>query len=111
MTASLAYNASKAAAAMMTKQMAHELGPEYGITVFGVSPNKLAGTVMSAYTAIRIAEIRGWHPEEVARRQAAALPARKETPVRLVAEFVAWLLTKKERHEYLQGCILNYGGP
>src|SRR5215471_20506803 len=47
MTASLAYCASKAAATQMTRVMAHELGHSHGITVFGVAPNKLAGTGMS----------------------------------------------------------------
>lgn len=111
MTASLAYNASKAAAAMITKQMAHELGPRYGITVFAISPNKLAGTNMSAYTAERVAQVRGWTKDQVQRRQDAALPAREETPIELLAEFAAFLLSKKERHKYLQGCTLDYGGP
>jgi NAD(P)-dependent dehydrogenase (short-subunit alcohol dehydrogenase family) len=111
MTASCAYNASKAAATMLTRQMAHELGPRHGITCFGVSPNKLTATNMGAYTAQRVAQLRGWSPEQVAKNQRAALPAREETPVEIVADFIAYLLTKKERHKYLQGCILNYGGP
>lgn len=111
MTASLPYNASKAAAHMMTKQMAHELGPRHGITVFAVAPNKLADTGMSRYTAQRVAEVRNWTNEQVQQKQLAALPAREETPVEVLAEFIAFLLSKKERHRYLQGCIIPYGGP
>lgn len=112
MTASMAYNASKAAATMLTRQMAHELGPRHGITVFGVSPNKMTGnSSMSAYTAERVAQLRGWSPDQVEKHQRAALPAREETPVEVVAEFIAFLLTKKIRHKFLQGCIIPYGGP
>jgi NAD(P)-dependent dehydrogenase (short-subunit alcohol dehydrogenase family) len=111
MTASLAYNASKAAAAMMTRQMAHELWPRYGIVVFGVSPNKLAATGMSRYTAQRVPLVRGWSSEEAHLRQQAALPLGKETPPELVAEFIAFLLSKKERHMYLHGTVIPYGGP
>jgi NAD(P)-dependent dehydrogenase (short-subunit alcohol dehydrogenase family) len=110
MTASLAYNTSKAAAAMVTRQLAHELGPRHGVTVFGVSPNKLAGD-LNRYTASRVAQVRGWKPEEVTQYQAAALPAKAETPIPIVAEFISFLLTKKERHRYLHGCIIPYGGP
>jgi len=112
MNASLAYNASKAAAEMMTRQMAHELGPRHGITVFGLSPNKLAGaSEMSRYTAQRVAQVRGWSPEQVSKAQNASLPTGKATPTELPAEFLAWLLAQKDRHKYLQGCILTYGGP
>jgi NAD(P)-dependent dehydrogenase (short-subunit alcohol dehydrogenase family) len=111
MTASLAYNASKAAAAMITRQMAHELWPRHGIVVFGVSPNKLAATGMSHYTAQRVPLVRGWSTEEAHLRQQAALPLGKETPPELVAEFIAFLLAKKTRHMYLHGTILPYGGP
>ena len=112
MTASIAYNASKAAATMVTRQMAHELGPRHGITVFGVSPNKMAGTgALNRYTANRVAQVRGWPADEVQRRQLAALPAKEETPVEVVAEFIAFLLTDKQRHRFLQGCIIPYGCP
>jgi NAD(P)-dependent dehydrogenase (short-subunit alcohol dehydrogenase family) len=111
MTASLAYCASKAAATQMTRQMAHELGHSHGITVFGVSPNKLANTGMSAYTAQRVQMVRGWTQSEVHANQLAALPAHEETPPELVAEFIAFLLSNKDRHKYLHGCIMTYGGP
>ena len=44
MTCSLAYNASKGAAHIMTLQLARELTKKHGITVFGIAPNKLKGT-------------------------------------------------------------------
>jgi len=111
MTATTAYCTSKAAAYMLTRQLAHELFPKYGITVFGVSPNKLAGTSMAAYTAEQVAKVRGWSKKKTRKKQLKALPIGEETPVEVVAEFVAWLLTEKYRHKYLHGCIIPYGGP
>lgn len=111
MTSSLAYNASKAAAEIMTRQMARELGPRFGITVFGVSPNKLVGTGMSTYIEERVCTVRGWTPQRAKEYQLAALPAGEETPPEVLAEFIAFLLSSKERHKYLQGCVIPYGGP
>lgn len=109
MTSSIAYNASKGAAAIMTKQMARELGPRHGITVFGISPNKMAGTGMSNYIDRRVTEVRGWTMEQARAYQIAALPAREETPPELVAEFLTFLLSSKERHKFLAGCDIPYG--
>jgi NAD(P)-dependent dehydrogenase (short-subunit alcohol dehydrogenase family) len=109
MRASLAYNASKAAAAMMTRQMAHELWPWHYITVFGVSPNRLAGTQMSKDVTKRVAQIRDWTLREAQSKQLVAMPIGEETPPALVAEFIAFLLSSKERHKYLHGCIIPYG--
>lgn len=109
MTASLAYNASKGAAEIMTRQMARELGKTHDITVFGVSPNKLSGTGMSAEIEKRVCELRGWTPEEAKAYQLAALPAGEETDPATLAEFIAFLLSNKQRHKYLAGCIIPYG--
>jgi NAD(P)-dependent dehydrogenase (short-subunit alcohol dehydrogenase family) len=109
MTCSLAYNASKAAALMMTLQMARELTKRYGITVFGVAPNKMAGTYMSRYIEANVPRVRGWTAEEAAAYQAQSLLAGAETPPSEVANFIAYLLGSKERHRYLTGCIIPYG--
>lgn len=109
MTASLAYNASKGAAHIMTLQMARELTPKYGITVFGVSPNKMAGTEMSKYIDSRVPEVRGWTQEEASAYQQKSLLVGEETPPERVAEFIAFLLYRKENHKYLSGCVLPYG--
>jgi NAD(P)-dependent dehydrogenase (short-subunit alcohol dehydrogenase family) len=109
MTSSLAYNASKGAAHIMTLQMARELGPKHGITVFGISPNKLAGTGMSNYIDQRVVETRGWTPEYAKEYQLRALPAGEETPPWVLAEFISFLLSSKERHKYLAGTIIPYG--
>lgn len=111
MTASLAYNASKAAAEMMTKQMARELFKTHQITVFGISPNKLKGTPMSIEVDRRVGEVRGWPPEYVREYQLASIPIGEETDPATLAEFIAFLLSTKERHRYLHGCIIPYGGP
>lgn len=109
MTCSLAYNTSKAAANMMTRQMARELFPKHSVTVFGVAPSKLSGTRMSDYVDRTVPSLRGWTDAEATAYQAKSLGTGREIPVARCAEFITWLLTEKERHEYLNGCILPYG--
>ena len=106
---SLAYNASKAAAAMLTKQLARELCGAHKVTVFGVSPNRLKGTPMSDNFDAACARVRGWTAEETEKRQLEAMPIGEETDPLVVAEFIAFLLSTKERHKYLHGSILDYG--
>lgn len=109
MTASICYNASKAALHIMTLQMARELTKRHGITVFGISPNKMFGTGMSAYIEERVPEVRGWTKEFAAQYQKQSLLSGEETDPKAVAEFIAWLLSEREHHRYLSGCVLNYG--
>jgi len=106
---SIAYNASKAAAAHMTRQMARELFGTHKVTVFGVSPNRLRDTPMSANFDKACAEVRGWTAEETARRQLEVMPIGEETDPLAVAEFIGFLLSTKERHRYLHGAIMEYG--
>jgi 3-oxoacyl-[acyl-carrier protein] reductase len=103
------YNASKGAAHIMTLQLARELTKRHGITVFGVSPNKLRGTKMSKFIEEQVCEHRGWTPEFAAEYQRNALLTGVETEPSAVAEFIAFLLSSKERHIFLSGCILPYG--
>jgi len=110
MTSSLAYNASKGAAAIMTKQMARELKKTHGITVFSISPGKLEGTEMSKYIEGRVVETRGWTPEYAKQYQLDGLAAGKEIKVELLAEFIAFILSTKERHEFFHGQDIPYGG-
>lgn len=109
MTSSLAYNASKGAAEIMTKQMSRELIKTHGITVFGISPNKLKNTGMSAYIDNKVQELRGWTAEEARNYQLASLPAGEETDPETLAEFIAFILSSKQRHKYFAGCIIPYG--
>lgn len=109
MTASLAYNASKAAAHMITLQLARELTKKYGITVFGISPNKMAGTGMSNYIEGRVPEVRGWSKEKASEYQMASLLTGAETDPTVVAEFIAYLLYNKRNHQCLSGCVIPYG--
>lgn len=109
MTNSLAYNASKGAAHIMTLQLARELSKTYGITVFGVSPNKMAGTRMSRYIDGAVPAMRGWSQQQADAYQKAGLLAGEETDPRVVAEFIAFLLQDKQHHKYLTGCIIPYG--
>jgi len=109
MRCSLAYNASKAAAHMMTLQLARELTPKHGITVFGIAPNKMAGTRMSQQIDRAVQQTRGWSPEQAEAYQRQSLLTGRETPPEAVADFIAFLLSDKTRHEYLSGCVLPYG--
>ena len=109
MTCSLAYNASKGAAHIMTLQLARELTKKHGITVFGIAPNKLAGTGMSLDIENQVVEQRGWTREQARQYQLAALLPGEETPPQRVAEFIGFLLSEKDRHRFLSGCILPYG--
>lgn len=92
MTSSLAYNMSKAAALMATKQMAHELTRMEGITVFSISPNKLAGTEMSKKIEADVTRVRGWTTEYAAQYQKGALMHGLETPPEHVAYVLVDLL-------------------
>lgn len=109
MTCSAAYNASKGAAHILTLQLARELTKKYGITVFGVAPNKLEGTGMSRDIERQVVEQRGWTPEQARDYQLAALLPGAETPPERVAEFIAFLLSHPDRHRFLSGCVLPYG--
>jgi NAD(P)-dependent dehydrogenase (short-subunit alcohol dehydrogenase family) len=109
MTSSLAYNASKGAAHIMTLQLARELTRRHGVTVFGISPNKLKGTGMSKQIEDNVCRVRGWTPEYAAKYQQDALLAGEETDPRVLAEFIGFLLDIKENHKYLTGCVLPYG--
>lgn len=109
MTCSLAYNASKAAVSMMTRQMARELRPRQNTTVFGISPTKIYGTKMSKYVDARVPEVRGWTAEYAQGYEKRTLASGQEIEARVLAEFIAFLLSKKERHQYLNGCDIPYG--
>lgn len=109
MTSSLAYNASKGAAEIMTRQMSRELIKTHGITVFGISPNKLKNTAMSSYIDDRVCQLRGWTPDQARNYQLANLPAGEETDPETLAEFICFLLSSKERHRYLAGTVIPYG--
>ena len=107
MRCSAAYNASKGAAYILTKQLARELSPD--ITVFSVSPNKLAGTGMSKSIDEQVVATRGWTLEQAQEYQMQSLLAGEETPPSRCAEFIGFLLSTKERHRYLTGCDIPYG--
>lgn len=109
MTCSLAYNASKGAAHIMTLQLARELTRKHGITVFGIAPNKLAGTRMSNHIDEQVVQTRGWTKEQAVKYQLNGLLTGEETPPARVAEFITFLLQDKARHKYLTGCVLPYG--
>lgn len=109
MTCSLAYNASKGAAHIMTLQLARELTKKHGITVFGIAPNKLRGTGMSQSIDEQVVRTRGWTAEFAHQYQLNGMLTGEETDPAVIADLVAFLLSKKENHKYLSGCILPCG--
>lgn len=109
MTCSAAYNASKGAAHILTQQLARELTKRHGITVFGVAPNRMAGTEMSHAIDKQVVATRGWGHRTARKYQLQSLLVGEETQPDLVAEFIGWLLSKKLRHKFLSGCVLPYG--
>jgi NAD(P)-dependent dehydrogenase (short-subunit alcohol dehydrogenase family) len=109
MRCSAAYNASKGAAHILTLQLARELFQRHGITVFGISPNRLAGTPMSDDIDAQVVATRGWPIEKVREYQMASLPMGEETDPLALGEFIAFLLSNKDRHRFLHGCVLPYG--
>lgn len=108
MTSSLAYNASKAAALMITCQMAHELTNKYGITIFSISPNKLSGTGMSKEIEANVCKVRGWTPEFAAEYQRKALMHGLETPPEAIASYIANLI-ETGGYKFLSGCDVPFG--
>lgn len=109
MTNSVFYNASKGAFHIATLAMARELRKSHGLCIFGISPNKLANTHMSNYIESSVPTLRGWTSEKAREYQLAALPAQEETNPATLAEFIAFLLSKPERHKYLTNTVLPYG--
>lgn len=109
MTNSVFYNASKGALHIATLALARELRKTHGLNVFGISPNKLKGTGMSAYIEGAVPGIRGWTPEQAASYQLGALPAGEETDPDVLAEFISFLLSHPDRHKYLTNTVIPYG--
>lgn len=109
MTHSLAYNASKAALDIATKQMARELTPKSNITVFGISPVKIAGTRMSEYIDKTVPIMRGWSDKAAREYQLNSLLRKQEIPKQDVASFVGLLLSQPNVWRWLSGCVLPYG--
>jgi NAD(P)-dependent dehydrogenase (short-subunit alcohol dehydrogenase family) len=109
MTHSLAYNVSKAAQAMAVKQMAHELSQDSGVTVFGISPAKIANTEMSEYIDNTVPEMRGWTPEFARDYQLKSLKSGVELEPEQVADFAVWLLSRRSRSIHLNGLLVPYG--
>lgn len=109
MRASAAYNASKGALHIMTLQMARELYDRHGITVFGVSPNKLKGTGMSSQIDNDVQRVRGWTPEQAYEYQVSGLATKQETDPAQLADFISYLFQSKDNHKYFHGCVIPYG--
>jgi NAD(P)-dependent dehydrogenase (short-subunit alcohol dehydrogenase family) len=108
MTSSLAYNASKAAALMITKQMSHELSKSHGLTVFSISPNKLEGTEMSKQIEANVIATRGWTAEYAKEYQSKSLVHGLETPPEQIGQFISNIL-QTGAWKYMGGTDIPFG--
>lgn len=109
MTSSACYNASKGAAKILTAQMARELTKLHGITVFSISPNKLAGTEMSKYIDAQVIATRGWSSEYAKQYQLKSLLWGKETEPEDLAQFVTFLVNNPKIARNFTGCDIPFG--
>lgn len=109
MTNSAYYNATKGALHIATLALGRELRKTHGLTVFGISPNKLSGTGMSDYIEDRVPDLRGWTKEDAEQYQLASLPAGEETDPIVLADFIAYLLSEYRNHKFLANTVLPYG--
>lgn len=107
MTHSIVYNASKGAGAIMTRQMARELTRTQGITVIGISPNKMKDTLMSKEIDEKVCALRGWTPEQARSYQLNGLVTKTETDPLHIAQLVGFLCSHDVK--YMSGCILETG--
>lgn len=106
---SLAYNASKAALDMATKQMARELTKPRGITVVGVRPGKMAGTAMSSYIEEQVCRLRGWTPEEAKEYAANNSVTGLELPTDVMASHIYGLVSSGVLR-YASGACMDLAG-
>ena len=106
MTHSLAYNASKAALQIVTRQMARELKD---LRIVGVNPTKIAGTGMSDHIDREVQRLRGWSREQAAEYQRQAMASGSELDVERVASFVVGLLLQLRLSNDLTGTVLDHG--
>jgi NAD(P)-dependent dehydrogenase (short-subunit alcohol dehydrogenase family) len=106
---SLAYNCSKAALDMATKQMARELTKPYGLSVFGVRPGKMAGTGMSTYIDEQVCLMRDWTPEQAMAYAQQNSVTGLELPPMKVAEFI-YDLVRSGTARYTSGACIDMVG-
>jgi NAD(P)-dependent dehydrogenase (short-subunit alcohol dehydrogenase family) len=107
---SLAYNCSKAALDMATKQMARELTKPYNISIFGVRPGKMHSTKMSEYIDQKVCETRGWTPEQAKDYYKQNSVSGLEADPEDVAEMIYHLATVGGMHEYMSGACIDLVG-
>lgn len=106
MTASLVYNASKAAVDMITKQCARELAPH--ISVYGVNPGKMEKTKMTEYVDNIVPKLRGWSAKKAKEYQLSAIPMRRYGHLTELYSLVSFLVNTAP--EYMTGSIIEVAG-
>lgn len=103
---SLPYCVSKAGLVMATKQIAREVERT---VVFAISPNQLEDTGLTKANDLAIPLVRGWSAEEtVAYHKANSLSEDRPT-AETTANFIAYLVTDRERCKHLSGSEIHYG--
>lgn len=106
---SLAYNCSKAALDMATKQMARELTKPYNMSVVGIRPGKMAGTGMSQYIDQMVCELRGWTPTQAQQYYEANSVTGQEMPPKHVAGLIYNLVVSGSLR-FMSGACLDLAG-
>jgi NAD(P)-dependent dehydrogenase (short-subunit alcohol dehydrogenase family) len=107
---SLAYNCSKAALAMATKQLARELTKPKELTIFSINPGKMAGTEMSRYIDRQVEKIRGWTTQQALEYfQTASVSGLEADPVH-VAQLVYNMCADRNRARMLSGACIDLVG-
>lgn len=106
---SLAYNCSKAALDMATKQMARELTKPYNLSVVGVRPGKMCGTGMSNYIDQMVCDLRGWTPEQTREYAANNSVTGLEMPPKHVAGLI-YNLCMSGSFKFMSGACMDLAG-
>lgn len=106
MRATLPYCSSKAALAMMTRQMARELHPRHGVSVFEFSVGaRVQGTSMTEYVRKQVCKVRDWKEEEYDFRDEGL-----KTSVEEISSLMMEWLKDYNKLWMLNGSIIEIGG-
>lgn len=105
MRQSLAYNISKSAFDMATKQMARELTKTTGISFIGIRPGRMSDTQMSHYIDEQVMKMRGWTLEQTSEYYRANSLTGEEAPPRAVARMIYEIATGDLAHCMSGACL------
>jgi hypothetical protein len=64
---------------------------------------------MSEYVDKTVPQLRHWTSKYAEEYERSSIPCREFTDKKVFADFVTYLISKKERHKFLSGNVLEYG--